>query len=76
MKKADASGAPLALIVGDDEAAADAVGVKPLRAPGGPAEQPGAVANLPATQVRVNFDRLADHLGELLFTVEDNDGNF
>jgi len=32
MKKADASGAALALIVGEDELAADAVTVKPLRA--------------------------------------------
>jgi len=31
MKKADASGARLALIVGDDEAAADAVAIKTLR---------------------------------------------
>ena len=31
MKKADASGARLALIVGDDEAAADTVAIKTLR---------------------------------------------
>jgi histidyl-tRNA synthetase len=31
MKKADASGARFAVIVGDDEAAAGAVSVKPLR---------------------------------------------
>jgi histidyl-tRNA synthetase len=31
MKKADASGARFAVIVGDDEAAANAVSVKPLR---------------------------------------------
>jgi histidyl-tRNA synthetase len=34
LKKADASGARWALIVGDDEAAAHRVAVKPLRAPG------------------------------------------
>jgi histidyl-tRNA synthetase len=34
LKKADASGARWALIVGDDEAAARCVAVKPLRAPG------------------------------------------
>jgi histidyl-tRNA synthetase len=34
MKKADASGARYALIVGDDEAAAGAVAVKPLRESG------------------------------------------
>jgi histidyl-tRNA synthetase len=33
MKKADASGARFAVIIGDDEAAAGAVGVKPLREP-------------------------------------------
>ena len=32
MKKADASGARFALIIGDDEAAAGTVAVKPLRA--------------------------------------------
>jgi len=34
MKKADASGAHYALLIGADEAAADAVSVKPLREPG------------------------------------------
>ena len=34
MKKADASGARFALLIGADEAAADAVSVKPLREPG------------------------------------------
>jgi histidyl-tRNA synthetase len=34
MKRADASGARYALIVGDDEASANRVGVKPLRAAG------------------------------------------
>ena len=35
MKKADASGAHYALLIGSDEAAADTVSVKPLREPGG-----------------------------------------
>ena len=34
MKKADASGARFALVIGDDEAAAGTVAVKPLRAQG------------------------------------------
>ena len=34
MKKADASGARFALVIGETEAAAGAVGVKPLREPG------------------------------------------
>jgi histidyl-tRNA synthetase len=34
MKKADASGATFALVIGDDEAAAGTVAVKPLRTPG------------------------------------------
>ncbi len=46
MKKADASGARLALIIGDDEAAAETVGVKPLREPGEQAAVP--VRDLPA----------------------------
>lgn len=33
MKKADASGARFALIIGDDEAQVDAVSIKPLREP-------------------------------------------
>jgi len=34
MKKADASGAALAIIVGDDEVAAGTVAIKPLRTAG------------------------------------------
>ena len=34
MKKADASGATFALIIGDDEAAAGTVAIKPLRESG------------------------------------------
>jgi histidyl-tRNA synthetase len=65
MRKADASGAPLALIVGDDETAANEVSVKPLRSD----------ADHPAAQVRVSFDQLADHLGTILFPMEDDNGS-
>jgi histidyl-tRNA synthetase len=61
MKKADASGAPVALIVGDDEAAENAVTVKELRAD--------------AEQQRIGFDQLADHLGDIIFSMEDDDGS-
>lgn len=64
MKKADASGAPVALIIGDDEAAADAVSVKRMREG---FEQ--------VSQQRVDFDQLADHLGDILFPMEDDDGS-
>lgn len=83
MKKADASGAPLALIVGDDETAANAVSVKPLRRLDEETEKPQAeqVAQefeqeRSPVQTRVNFDELADHMSELLFTMEDDNGNF
>jgi histidyl-tRNA synthetase len=65
MKKADSSGAQIALIVGDDETAADCVSVKPLR----------SGFDQPATQVRVSLDQLADHLGDILFPLEDDNGN-
>ena len=57
--------APLALIIGDDEAAANAVGVKQLR--GG--------FDQPPPQLTVGFDELADQLGILLFPMEDDDGS-
>ena len=61
MKKADASGAMLAVIIGEDEAAAGEVGVKPLRGPG--------------AQQRVALDALADAVVEYLFREdEDEDG--
>ena len=50
MKKADASGAPFAVIIGDDEAAAGEVTLKHLRANGDQANQ----------QQRVSLDVLAD----------------
>jgi len=51
MKKADASGAQFALIIGDDEAAAGMVAVKPLRTPG--------------EQVAVTATALAAHVQQL-----------
>jgi len=60
MKRADASGAALAAIVGDDEAAASEITLKPLRQA--------------AQQRRVAFDQLAEAIGELLFEWEDEDG--
>jgi histidyl-tRNA synthetase len=57
MKKADASGAWVAVIVGDDEARAGAASVKPLRDEGG--------------QSRVPLDRLADAVAALLFESRD-----
>jgi histidyl-tRNA synthetase len=65
MKRADSSGAPLALIVGDDEAVANTVGVKQLRS---------GFEQAPA-QLSVSFDELADHLGTILFPMEDDDGS-
>jgi histidyl-tRNA synthetase len=53
MKKADASGAPLAVIVGDDEAQAGEAGIKALR------EE--------SEQFRVPQERLADAISDLLF---------
>ena len=65
MKKADASGAPVALIVGDDEVAAEEVSVKLLR----------AGFDIPAPQVRVALERLAEHLGEIIFPMKDDNGS-
>jgi histidyl-tRNA synthetase len=56
MKRADASGAEVAVIVGDDEAAAGEAAVKPLRADRG--------------QVRVPLDRLPAVLTDLIYTDE------
>ncbi len=51
MKKADASGARFALVIGDDEAAAGTVAVKPLRTQG--------------DQVAVSAAALAEHLARM-----------
>jgi histidyl-tRNA synthetase len=56
MRRADASGAHVAVIVGDDEAAAGEASVKPLRS-----ERP---------QVRLALDALADGLSQLLYADE------
>jgi histidyl-tRNA synthetase len=60
MKRADASGAPLAVIIGDDEAQANEVSLKPLREA--------------AEQRRVAADELADAVGAWLFGDEENGG--
>jgi len=61
MKKADASGAQLAVVIGDDEAAAGEVGLKPLRGPGG--------------QQRVALEVLGDVVAECLFTEEEEENH-
>lgn len=53
MKKADGSGAPVAVVIGEDEAAAGEVGIKPLRGPGG--------------QQRVSLEALPEAVGALLY---------
>jgi len=57
-KRADASGASLALIVGDDEAALGEVTVKPLR--------------VEAEQERVSLDELDERVGDWLFGDDDD----
>lgn len=59
MKKADGSGAQLAVIIGDDEAASGEVGLKPLRGPGG--------------QQRVPLEGLADAVAQCLFIDEEEE---
>lgn len=63
MKRADASGAPLALIIGDDEAAAGQVSLKPLRASG--------------EQRRIAADDVAATVGEFILGTDSsvNAGN-
>ncbi|NMG64843.1 histidine--tRNA ligase [Azoarcus indigens] len=56
MKKADASAAAVAVIIGEDEAAAGEVGVKPLRGAG--------------AQQRVSLEGLPEAVADLLFTDE------
>jgi histidyl-tRNA synthetase len=60
MKRADGSNAPVAVIIGDDEAAAGTATVKPLRAT--------------AEQRRVSLDELADAVGDLIFEMDDDHG--
>ena len=59
LKKADASGAQVALVIGDDEAAAGEVGIKPLRVDG--------------PQVNVKVDEIIEQL-QKLFPQEMNAG--
>jgi histidyl-tRNA synthetase len=54
MKRADASGARFALVIGDDEAAAGTVAVKPLRAQG---EQ----VAVPASALAAHIAQFATH---------------
>ena len=61
MKKADASGATFAVIIGDDEAAAGEVTLKPLRAN-------GSAENV---QKRVGIDRVADEIMDSIIDWED-----
>jgi histidyl-tRNA synthetase len=58
LKRADASGALLAAIIGEDEAVADQVTIKPLR------EE--------LAQQRVARSELSDHVGQYLFAGDDN----
>lgn len=64
MKKADASGAQAALIIGDDEVQADVVTLKLLRTADG---QPGE-------QRRVRIDLLGEEIARTLYDLEDDDG--
>ncbi|KAI5916370.1 histidine--tRNA ligase [Thauera sp. 2A1] len=59
MKRADGSGAAVALVIGEDEAAAGEVGIKPLRGPG--------------AQQRVTLEALPETLAMLMFSEEDED---
>ncbi|MBS0543913.1 MAG: histidine--tRNA ligase [Proteobacteria bacterium] len=59
MKRADGSGAAVALVIGEDEAVAGEVGIKPLRGPG--------------AQQRVALEALPDTLAMLMFSEEDDD---
>lgn len=61
MKKADASGATLAVVIGEDEAAAGEVGLKPLRGGG--------------EQQRLKIEALAEAAADCLFSEEGDDGS-
>jgi len=60
LKRADTSGALLAVIIGDEEAAANEVSLKTLREV--------------SEQRRVPYDQLAEAIGELLFDGDDENG--
>ena len=59
MKKADASEAPVAIVIGEDEAAAGEVGLKPLRFSG--------------AQQRVPIDELVEAMAALMFPEEEDE---
>ncbi|WP_079434936.1 histidine--tRNA ligase [Zoogloea sp. LCSB751] len=61
MKRADASGAPFAVVIGDDEAAAGEVSLKPLRDGG--------------EQLRVPMEVLPETLADRLIESEEDDGS-
>ncbi|MBN9694700.1 MAG: histidine--tRNA ligase [Zoogloea sp.] len=61
MKRADASGAPFAVVIGDDEAAAGEVSLKPLRDG--------------SEQIRVPMDVLPETLADRLLESEEDDGS-
>jgi histidyl-tRNA synthetase len=62
MKRADASGAPFAVVIGEDEAAAGEVSLKPLRDG--------------SEQIRVHMDSLSETLADrLLESEEEDDGS-
>jgi histidyl-tRNA synthetase len=63
MKRADGSGAPLAVIIGDDEASAGEVSLKPLREVG---EQRGE-------QQRVALADLAEAVNNLIFSTDETE---
>jgi histidyl-tRNA synthetase len=60
MKKADGSGASVAVVIGDDEAAAGEVGIKPLRGPGG--------------QQRVALEGLSEAVAGILYNDDSEEG--
>jgi histidyl-tRNA synthetase len=63
-RRADASGARIAVVIGEDELARGEVGVKPLR--GGAGGEGQAVAPEKGAQQSVPMDRLAETVAELL----------
>ena len=67
MKKADASGAHFAAIIGDDEAAAGEVTLKYLRETSADGET--------GRQQRVAVDRLGEEIMNALFEGEETDGS-
>lgn len=70
MKRADRSGAVLAVIIGDDELAAASVVIKPLRSDAG--QQTVPIAELPTT-LRVLCADLHGRSAELLTTTEESE---